>query len=116
MGGLSKVRADHPNLSDEQFDCLVLRRTERPGTSGGVFARDQDFTYTCPICGNALFSSTAKFASGKPHSRAQTLPAPDPHALLDNLPTECTHLQRDGLAIILRGNQRSSPNRLATDQ
>jgi peptide-methionine (R)-S-oxide reductase len=50
-------------LTREQFDVLRRGRTEVPFTGRYVNAKD-DGSYCCAGCGNELFRSDAKFASG----------------------------------------------------
>ena len=50
-------------LTPEQYRILRERGTEAP-FSGELLHVDADGTYRCAACGNALFSSGAKFDSG----------------------------------------------------
>jgi peptide-methionine (R)-S-oxide reductase len=50
-------------LSPEQFHVLRKHGTEPPGSSP-LNAEKRDGTFKCAACGQALFSSDAKFESG----------------------------------------------------
>lgn len=50
-------------LTPEQYHVLREKGTEMPG-SGKYLHEDKDGTYSCVVCGNPLFLSTAKFDSG----------------------------------------------------
>lgn len=50
-------------LSPEQYAVLRQKGTE-PAFSGKLLHESRDGTYNCAACGNALFSSDAKFDSG----------------------------------------------------
>jgi peptide-methionine (R)-S-oxide reductase len=50
-------------LSPEQYAVLRQKGTEAP-FSGKLLHESKDGTYNCAACGNALFSSDAKFDSG----------------------------------------------------
>lgn len=50
-------------LTPEQYHVLREKGTEAPGT-GKYLHEERDGTYTCVVCGNPLFASTAKFDSG----------------------------------------------------
>jgi len=50
-------------LTPEQYKVLREKGTEAP-FSGKLLHADKDGVYTCAACGNALFSSDAKFDSG----------------------------------------------------
>ena len=50
-------------LTPLQYHVLREKGTERPG-SGKYLHEEKDGTYTCVVCGNPLFSSSAKFDSG----------------------------------------------------
>ena len=50
-------------LTPEQYRVLREKGTEMPGT-GKYLHEERDGTYTCVVCGNPLFLSTAKFDSG----------------------------------------------------
>ncbi len=50
-------------LTPEQYHVLRERGTEAPGT-GKYLHEEKDGTYSCVVCSNPLFSSTAKFDSG----------------------------------------------------
>jgi peptide methionine sulfoxide reductase msrA/msrB len=53
----------HKRLSDEQFDVLRSKGTERP-FCGTLLDNKQEGVYTCAGCGLPLFSSDSKFHSG----------------------------------------------------
>ena len=46
-------------LTPEQYHVLREKGTEMPG-SGKYLHEEKDGTYTCVVCGNPLFDSTAK--------------------------------------------------------
>lgn len=50
-------------LTPEQYEVLRGKGTEMP-FSGKLLHEKKDGNYTCVACGNALFSSDAKFDSG----------------------------------------------------
>ncbi len=50
-------------LTDEQYKVLRQKGTEAP-FSGKYVHENKDGTYSCVVCGNKLFESTAKFDSG----------------------------------------------------
>lgn len=50
-------------LTPEQFHVCREKGTERP-FSGEYYHCEEDGTYLCVACGQALFSSTAKYDSG----------------------------------------------------
>ncbi|HVV38989.1 MAG TPA: peptide-methionine (R)-S-oxide reductase MsrB [Candidatus Paceibacterota bacterium] len=50
-------------LTPEQYAVLREKGTE-PAFSGKLLHEDKDGVYKCAACGNALFSSDAKFDSG----------------------------------------------------
>jgi peptide-methionine (R)-S-oxide reductase len=50
-------------LTPEQYEVLRRQGTEPPFSGAYVYAKD-DGMYRCAACGNALFSSQAKFDSG----------------------------------------------------
>lgn len=50
-------------LTPEQFKVLREKGTEAP-FSGKLLHEDRDGVFRCAACGNALFSSDAKFDSG----------------------------------------------------
>jgi peptide-methionine (R)-S-oxide reductase len=50
-------------LTPEQYHVLREKGTEMP-FSGKLLHETRDGTYTCAVCGNPLFASTAKFDSG----------------------------------------------------
>jgi len=50
-------------LTPEQYRVLREKGTEAPGT-GKYLHEESDGTYTCVVCRNPLFASTAKFDSG----------------------------------------------------
>jgi len=52
-------------LSKEQYDVLVNKGTEYPGT-GKLLNNKADGTYVCGICGTALFRSNSKYDSNTP--------------------------------------------------
>ena len=62
---LSKQRGRYKHLSDEQYNVLVMRKTE-PAGSGQLEPppKGQEQVYVCVNCRRYLFSSHAKFASG----------------------------------------------------
>ncbi len=49
-------------LTEEEFKVLREGGTEAP-FSGRFYAENPEGTYTCKVCGNELFPSTAKFHS-----------------------------------------------------
>lgn len=51
------------SLTADQYRILRQKGTERPFT-GKHLHTDADGTFSCAACGNALFSSDAKFDSG----------------------------------------------------
>lgn len=60
---LDKTDAQWRNeLTDEQFNVLRQKGTERPFT-GKYWDTKEDGTYVCAACGNPLFDSTTKFDS-----------------------------------------------------
>lgn len=50
-------------LTPEQYHVLREKGTEMPGT-GKYLHEEKDGTYTCVVCNNPLFASSAKFDSG----------------------------------------------------
>lgn len=50
-------------LSDEEYRVTQLKGTERP-FSGKYVDSKEDGTYSCIVCGEALFGSTEKYDSG----------------------------------------------------
>lgn len=50
-------------LTPEQYTVLRQKGTEAP-FSGKLLHEDRDGVFKCAVCGNALFSSDAKFDSG----------------------------------------------------
>ncbi len=52
-------------LTPEEYAVLVEGGTEAP-FSGRFYHEHPEGTYTCKVCGNALFPSTAKFHSDMP--------------------------------------------------
>ena len=50
-------------LTPEEYHVLREKGTEAP-FSGKFLHEDREGTYTCKVCGNSLFPSTAKFDSG----------------------------------------------------
>jgi peptide-methionine (R)-S-oxide reductase len=50
-------------LTSEEYKVLREKGTEPP-FSGKLLHDDRDGTYICKVCGNALFTSYAKFNSG----------------------------------------------------
>src|ERR1035437_1573352 len=50
-------------LTSEEYKVLREKGTEAP-FSGKLLHDDRDGTYICKVCGNALFTSYAKFNSG----------------------------------------------------
>lgn len=50
-------------LTEEQYDVLINKGTERPFT-GKYLHEKSEGMYKCALCGNQLFSSDAKFDSG----------------------------------------------------
>lgn len=50
------------NLSEEQYRIMRQKGTE-PRFSGDYIEKDEEGVYRCAACGNALFSSEAKFNS-----------------------------------------------------
>ena len=50
-------------LTPEEYKVLREKGTERP-FSGAFVDNHETGMYTCKVCGNILFSSTAKFDSG----------------------------------------------------
>src|SRR5438552_3863522 len=53
----------HKRLTDEQFDVLRSKGTERP-FCGTLLDNKQEGVYSCAGCGLPLFSSDSKFHSG----------------------------------------------------
>jgi peptide methionine sulfoxide reductase msrA/msrB len=51
------------HLSDQEYDVLVNKATDRPG-DGGYTNTEDEGTYHCRACGAALYTSTSKFHSG----------------------------------------------------
>lgn len=52
-------------LTPEQYDVLVKKGTEVPGT-GKFLNHNEKGMYTCAACGNELFSSKDKYESTEP--------------------------------------------------
>ena len=50
-------------LTPEEYHILRERGTEAPG-SGSLLHETKDGMYTCKVCGQELFDSSAKFDSG----------------------------------------------------
>ena len=50
-------------LTDEEYKVLRQKGTEAPFSGKYVYEKSSG-TYNCRVCGNHLFSSTAKFDSG----------------------------------------------------
>lgn len=56
-------QSQKPKLTPEQIRVTLEKGTEIPFT-GKYLNHNKDGTYSCVVCGNALFSSDAKFESG----------------------------------------------------
>ena len=56
-------KALRERLSEDQYRITQEAGTERP-FSGRFVDHKEDGTYTCVVCGNALFSSETKYDSG----------------------------------------------------
>jgi peptide-methionine (R)-S-oxide reductase len=56
-------KALREKLSDDQYRVTQEAGTERP-YSGRYVDHKEDGTYSCVVCGNALFSSDTKYDSG----------------------------------------------------
>ncbi len=50
-------------LTEEEYNVAVLGGTERPFT-GALLDEKREGTFSCKVCGNALFTSGTKFDSG----------------------------------------------------
>ncbi|MDQ3694306.1 MAG: peptide-methionine (R)-S-oxide reductase MsrB [Chloroflexota bacterium] len=70
-------------LSPEQFEILRQAGTER-AFSGKYVDTEDDGTYRCAACGNALFDSGVKFHSGTGWPSFTTAVSPDAVELLED--------------------------------
>lgn len=53
-------------LTPEQYRVLREKGTEFPGSGGELLYNTAKGMYVCPVCGNELFSSNAKYESTTP--------------------------------------------------